>query len=98
MASGRTASAPAAIRPNTKSLAQEIELRPMTVPSDVAPGGSVGRLTSGSRRPRPGLLASRLPDPDRRMTSCPHGGATCSAMRDVRPADLLPLLRLRRAG
>jgi len=55
-------------------------------------------------------LLKCLPDPDRRITSCPHGGATCPAVRGPRPADLPPLLegkvsvakaallRLRRAG
>ena len=46
----------------------------MTVPPDVAPGGGVGRLTSGSGRARLSLLASRLPGRDRRMSSGPRGG------------------------
>ena len=43
MANGRTASAPAAITPNTKSPAQETVLRPMTVPPDMADMASGGR-------------------------------------------------------
>jgi hypothetical protein len=98
MANGRTASAPAAVRLNTKSPVRETELRPMTVPSDVAPGGGAGRLTSGSRRPWPRLLASCLPGPDRRMTSCSHGDGGERAERvaevlRVDAADLIPLLQ-----
>jgi len=64
----------------------------MTVPPDVAPGGGVGRLTSGSRRTRPRLIASRLPGQDRHMSSGSRDGAIRSAARSGRPADPGPLL------